>query len=112
MKHKQQGFTLIELVVVIVILGILAAVATPKFVDLTSKAETASGKGIVAAYQSAAVLQFANNNGSAVPWSSITAGVEVDPGDLSVDTSTSCTVDVKSGGSTVASAAISATFCS
>ena len=37
MKMKQAGFTLIELVMVIVILGILATVAIPKFVDLSSE---------------------------------------------------------------------------
>ena len=39
---KQNGFTLIELVVVIVILGILAATALPKFVDLSGEAEGAA----------------------------------------------------------------------
>ncbi|MEE9327087.1 MAG: type II secretion system protein, partial [Cocleimonas sp.] len=38
LKNKQQGFTLIELVMVIVILGILSATALPKFVNLSGEA--------------------------------------------------------------------------
>lgn len=45
MKKANSGFTLIELVVVIVILGILAAVAVPKFFDLSGEAETAAAQG-------------------------------------------------------------------
>jgi MSHA pilin protein MshA len=53
---RQKGFTLIELVVVIVILGLLAATALPKFVDLTSDARLASVQGVAGGLRSAAAL--------------------------------------------------------
>jgi MSHA pilin protein MshA len=56
----QKGFTLIELVVVIVILGILAAVAAPKFLDLSSQAYVATQQGACGALASAAVMLYAS----------------------------------------------------
>ena len=54
--NTQRGFTLIELVVVIVILGLLAAVALPKFIDVTSNARAASVQGVAGGLRSAVAL--------------------------------------------------------
>ncbi|HJV69180.1 type II secretion system protein [Ideonella sp.] len=59
MKRIQAGFTMIELIVVIVILGVLAAVAMPKFIDMGTEAKASALQSVVGAANSAMSLNYA-----------------------------------------------------
>lgn len=60
---KHRGFTLIELMIVIAIIGILSVIAIPKFVDLVDKAKEAATKGNLGALRSAIAIYYGDNEG-------------------------------------------------
>lgn len=98
-RKQQKGFTIIELVVVIVILGILAAVAFPKFQDLSGDARLAVVDGAVAALKSAAVISFAKNQGVKQSFATISGQVDADAAISFSGTCASATVTHSGGGS-------------
>ena len=84
MRKSSGGFTLIELIVVIVILGILAVTAAPKFMNLQGDAKAASLKGVQAALNSAKSMVYAKallNSSEKLP----TATVKVNGQDVNID---------------------------
>ncbi len=102
----QSGFTLIELVMVIVILAVLAAVAIPKFVDLGSEAKAAALSGVAGSLTSASAVNYAarkvnSSNGTAVAnctdvaaalQGGLPSGYVITSGSIAANATESCTL--------------------
>ncbi len=71
---KQQGFTLIELMIVVAIIGILAAIAIPAYQDYTIRAQVSEGISLASGAKTA-VAEFYQNNGD-MPTDNDVAGIE------------------------------------
>lgn len=110
MVRKQKGFTIIELVVVIVILGILAAVAFPKFQDLSGDARNAVLNGAKAAITSAAVITYAKAGGVKASLAAIQSQTTLDAA-ITVGGTCGAVVLTHTGGGTLAAFDISE-YCS
>jgi len=80
MSRNQQAFTLIELMIVVAIIGILAAIAIPMYLDYAVRAQISEGLSVSGGAKTA-VSEFYMNNG-VFPANNLQAGV-ADPGDIS-----------------------------
>lgn len=124
MSKRQTGFTLIELVMVIVILGLLAAVAIPKFVDLSSDARTAALSGVGGALSSASAVNYAARKANsakgnavanctdvstALQGAALPTGYTITAAAIAADASASCTLTHTTSGNTTTFSAIGIT---
>ncbi|MEE9596951.1 MAG: prepilin-type N-terminal cleavage/methylation domain-containing protein, partial [Acidiferrobacterales bacterium] len=76
MKHLQKGFTLIELMIVVAIIGILAAIAVPAYQDYTIRSRVSEGASLAGATKTAIDVMFSETgNLSGMPTSNVSLGL-------------------------------------
>ena len=97
--RKNQGFTLIELIMVIVVLGVLAATAVPKYFSIKTEAADASAKGITAALRGAVSVLYSQNlvggtNGAAYNMQDVVDNAQVSGVDGSASATDAFTVTI------------------
>ena len=79
MKKLQQGFTLIELMIVVAIIGILAAIAVPAYQDYTIKSRVSEGTSLAAPHKTAVDVWFAEGNTSLTSFPQTPATINATP---------------------------------
>lgn len=112
MLRNEKGFTLIELIMIIIILGILAAIAVPKYADLQDQARDSVLDASVGALKPAAIIQYAARipDPASNTFASIRANTDLDS---SVGFSTAqCSDGILTYGSRSKTFSIDSTYCS